>query len=49
VAAVSHAELLSRPVEDIQKKQIKGCCYIDVKAAIDTASLKDAGLCVWRL
>ena len=49
VAAVSHAELLARPVEDIQKKLIKGGCFIDVKAAFDTAALKDAGLCVWRL
>ncbi|CAN7492615.1 nucleotide sugar dehydrogenase [Pseudoduganella sp. LjRoot289] len=49
VAAVSHAELLARPVEEIQKKLIKGGCFIDVKAAFDAAALQEAGLCVWRL
>ena len=49
VAAVSHEELLARPMEDIQRKLVKGGCFIDVKAAFDAAALKEAGLCVWRL
>jgi UDP-N-acetyl-D-galactosamine dehydrogenase len=49
VAAVSHEELLARPIEDIQRKLVKGGCFIDVKAAFDAAALKEAGLCVWRL
>ncbi len=49
VAAVSHHQLLSTPVEDIQKKLIKGGCFIDVKAAFDEAALVEAGIKVWRL
>lgn len=49
VAAVSHRELVALPVEDIQKKLIKGGCFIDVKACFDSAALAEAGLKVWRL
>jgi len=49
VAAVSHHQLLALPIEDIQKKLIKGGCFIDVKACFDSEALKQAGLCVWRL
>ncbi|MES2260818.1 MAG: nucleotide sugar dehydrogenase [Pseudomonadota bacterium] len=49
VAAVSHRQLLELAVEDIQKKLVKGGCFIDVKAAFDAQALRAAGLCVWRL
>ncbi|SFU66421.1 nucleotide sugar dehydrogenase [Pseudoduganella namucuonensis] len=49
VAAVSHTQLVDLPVEDIQRKLVKGGCFIDVKSAFEVQPLKDAGLCVWRL
>ncbi len=49
VAAVSHKQLTSIPVDDFQKKLIKGGCFIDVKACFDQASLEQAGIRVWRL
>ena len=49
VAAVSHRELVSLPVEDFQKKLIKGGAFIDVKACFDQAALEAAGIRVWRL
>ena len=49
VAAVSHRELLALPVEDIQKKLIKGGAFVDVKACFDQKALEGAGIRVWRL
>ena len=49
VAAVSHRELTSLPVEDIQKKLIKGGCFVDVKACFDEKALTAEGIRVWRL
>ncbi|MCK6407230.1 MAG: nucleotide sugar dehydrogenase [Rhodocyclaceae bacterium] len=49
VAAVSHRELTSLPVEDIQKKLIKGGAFVDVKACFDEQALAGAGIRVWRL
>jgi UDP-N-acetyl-D-galactosamine dehydrogenase len=49
VAAVSHRELLALSAEDIQKKLIKGGCFVDVKACFDQQALADAGIKVWRL
>jgi len=49
VAAVSHQQLVSLPVEDLQKKLIKGGCFIDVKACFDAEALEGAGIKVWRL
>jgi UDP-N-acetyl-D-galactosamine dehydrogenase len=49
VAAVSHRQLTALPVEDIQKKLIKGGCFIDLKAGFDQAALEEVGLKVWRL
>ncbi|MQA38019.1 nucleotide sugar dehydrogenase [Rugamonas aquatica] len=49
VAAVSHQALLSLPVEDLQKKLIKGGCFVDVKAAFPQDALTAAGIKVWRL
>jgi UDP-N-acetyl-D-galactosamine dehydrogenase len=49
VAAVSHPQLVSLSVEDIQKKMIKGGCFIDVKAVFDRQALEQAGMRVWRV
>lgn len=49
VAAVSHREIVSLPLEDIQKKLIRGGCFIDVKAAFDEEALAASGIRVWRL
>jgi UDP-N-acetyl-D-galactosamine dehydrogenase len=49
VAAVSHQQLVSLSVEDIQRKMIKGGCFIDVKAFFDRQALAQAGMRVWRV
>jgi UDP-N-acetyl-D-galactosamine dehydrogenase len=49
VAAVSHQQLVALSTEDIQRKLIKGGCFIDVKAAFDQAALELAGIRVWRV
>jgi UDP-N-acetyl-D-galactosamine dehydrogenase len=49
VAAVSHRELLARPLSDFMSKVVKKGCFIDVKSQFDVAALRDAGLTVWRL
>ena len=49
VAAVSHKELLARPLADFQHKLNKGGCFIDVKALFDQDALTAAGYSVWRL
>ncbi len=49
VAAVSHRELVALAVEDIERKLVRGGCFIDVKACFDAPALREAGLKVWRL
>ncbi|MDO8439388.1 MAG: nucleotide sugar dehydrogenase [Telluria sp.] len=49
VAAVSHKQLCDTPIEDFQKKLVKGGCFIDVKACFDAEQLREAGIKVWRL
>jgi UDP-N-acetyl-D-galactosamine dehydrogenase len=49
VAAVSHHQLVSLSVEDIQRKMIKGGCFIDVKAVFDRQALEQGGMRVWRV
>jgi UDP-N-acetyl-D-galactosamine dehydrogenase len=49
VAAVSHQQLVSLSVEDIQRKMIKGGCFIDVKAVFDRQELEQVGIRVWRV
>ena len=49
IAAVSHQEILARPLNElIDKVTLKGC-FIDVKSQFDAAALRNAGLSVWRL
>ncbi|MES2149181.1 MAG: nucleotide sugar dehydrogenase [Pseudomonadota bacterium] len=49
VAAVSHRQLMALTTEDIQKKLVRGGCFIDVKACFDQAALEECGIKVWRL
>jgi UDP-N-acetyl-D-galactosamine dehydrogenase len=49
VAAVSHQQLLCMSGEEIQRKLIKGGCFIDVKAVFDQAALEQNGIRVWRV
>jgi len=49
IAAVSHKELLARPLSDLQAKMKEGGCFIDVKSQYDQHALGDAGFRVWRL
>ena len=49
VAAVAHADLRKLPIEHIERKLVKGGCFIDVKTCFDAAAIKAHGLHVWRL
>jgi UDP-N-acetyl-D-galactosamine dehydrogenase len=49
VVAVAHREYLAMPVEAMAGKVAAGGAFVDVKAAFDAATLKAAGLRVWRL
>lgn len=49
VAAVSHREILARPLADFQSKVVSKGCFIDVKSLFDQEALRAAGLQVWRL
>ncbi|MEY8876132.1 MAG: nucleotide sugar dehydrogenase [Leptothrix sp. (in: b-proteobacteria)] len=49
VAAVSHREYAGLGTADLAAKLAPGGAVIDVKAALDAAALRAAGLCVWRL
>ncbi|MFB9243731.1 nucleotide sugar dehydrogenase [Massilia antarctica] len=49
IAAVSHKELLARPLSDFQAKLNKGACFMDVKSLFDQDALRAAGFSVWRL
>lgn len=49
VSAVSHRELLARPLAHYQDKIVGDGCFIDVKSYFDPQVLRDCGLSVWRL
>nr|WP_315464258.1 nucleotide sugar dehydrogenase [uncultured Rhodoferax sp.] len=49
VAAVSHKQFLTMPIEDFQRKLVKGGCFIDVKSCFDASAFATAGINVWRL
>ncbi len=49
IAAVSHAQLVDRPLSDLQKKVVQRGCFIDVKARFVPQELEALGLSVWRL
>jgi UDP-N-acetyl-D-galactosamine dehydrogenase len=49
VVAVSHREILERPLSDYRAKLTDGAIFMDVKAGFDPASLRELGFVVWRL
>jgi len=49
IAAVSHREILARPLSEFLAKVAVNGCFIDVKSQFDPITLRDAGLSVWRL
>ena len=49
IAAVSHKELLARPLSDTCAKLNDGGCFIDVKSQFDKQAIRDLGFSVWRL
>lgn len=49
ISAVSHRELLARPLAHYQDKVSAAGCFIDIKAHFDQRSLRSSGLNVWRL
>jgi UDP-N-acetyl-D-galactosamine dehydrogenase len=49
IAAVSHQELIERPISDFQSKVVERGCFIDVKSQFDQKKLNEIGLSVWRL
>ena len=49
IAAVSHHEIIARPLSELLAKVASKGCFIDVKSQFDQLALRDAGLSVWRL
>ncbi len=49
IAAVSHRELIARPLSEHLSKLTDNGCFIDVKSHYDQAALLRAGISVWRL
>jgi UDP-N-acetyl-D-galactosamine dehydrogenase len=49
VAAVSHQELVQKPLAEILAKLNENGCFIDVKSRFDRTALEQAGCTVWRL
>ncbi|WP_105531590.1 nucleotide sugar dehydrogenase [Solimicrobium silvestre] len=49
IAAVSHHELLQRPLSDYQSKSLPNACFVDIKSQYDRSALTAAGFTIWRL
>lgn len=49
ISAVSHRQLVARPLSDFQEKVEHSGCFIDIKSYFDSQTLRAAGLNVWRL
>lgn len=49
IVAVTHEALLAKPYTAYSQLVKAGRCFIDVKSQFDAASLRAAGLSVWRL
>ncbi len=49
ILAVAHQNYLDRPITDFRARLNKEGCMIDVKAALDPAALRAAGVPFWRL
>jgi UDP-N-acetyl-D-galactosamine dehydrogenase len=49
VAAVSHREYLSMPLDDIFDRLKQGGVFVDVKSAYKGKDIQSSGITVWRL
>ena len=49
VSAVSHRELLQRPIDQLLEKLLRGGVFADVKCTADRRELENRGARVWRL
>jgi UDP-N-acetyl-D-galactosamine dehydrogenase len=49
VLAVSHAQYLEMPLEQLISKVRPGGCVIDIKSALDPSKITQMGLRIWRL
>lgn len=49
IAAVSHKELIARPLSDYQSKSLPNACFIDIKSQYNPDELTAAGFQLWRL
>jgi len=49
IAAVAHKKYLQMPVDELAGKLSKNGCFVDVKSKFNSAALRAAGICVWRL
>jgi len=49
ILAVTHKELLDRPISAFAEKTERGGCFIDIKSKLDAAALQARGFRVWRL
>jgi len=49
IAAVSHHEIIAKPLGEFLGKLNKNGCFIDVKSQFDQTALRNAGINVWRL
>lgn len=49
IAAVSHDELIHRPLGDFKAKATQDACFVDVKSKFNLTALREAGFHIWRL
>ncbi|KPK56653.1 MAG: GDP-mannose dehydrogenase [Thiotrichales bacterium SG8_50] len=49
IGAVAHKQFLQMPISQLTAKLVSNGCFVDVKSKFDTAALRAAGACVWRL
>ena len=49
VAAVSHKQFLSMPLNDVLSKLSQGGLFVDIKSSYDSKAIIDGGHVVWRL
>jgi UDP-N-acetyl-D-galactosamine dehydrogenase len=49
VAAVAHQEFAELPMEDVNRKLVRGGVFIDVKSVFETEKVQAAGYHLWRL
>ncbi|MFQ6021208.1 MAG: nucleotide sugar dehydrogenase [Acidiferrobacterales bacterium] len=48
IVAVAHRQFIEKPIDSYLEKLIPNGCFIDVKSRFDPATLRSAGITVWR-